>query len=199
MNRREFILCISRALVVLPCTINADTSNSDVSEIRDRIRHFVEDWLEKGDINSSLGYFNHNIFSSDVMYQEDCASFGALSFYINSKKDCKQAIVSALEWYFKELQGDRKFLPSDEIDISPESGIRPLNDPESDEFFIFSGDDLQSIPFISEDKSFIRIKSVIKDRKFYFVLFPLKIGACFFIWIKNNNSWEILHAETICA
>lgn len=196
INRRKFILIISN-IVVLPCAIYANVYDGDVVEIRDRIRCFVKDWLENGDINSALGYFDQDIFSSDAMYQGDCASFGALSFYTDSKRDCKQAIMLALEWYNKELQGDHKFLPPEEVDISTEFGIYPLNDPKFDNFFIFSDDKLQRIPFISNDETFVRIKSVVMDRNFYFVIFPLKIGACFFIWIKRNNSWKILHAETI--
>jgi hypothetical protein len=171
--------------------------NRDVVEIRKRMRQFLRDWLEMRNKEDALGYFNSGIFSSEAMYQDECSSFGAMSFYINTK-DRKQAIMSALEWYIEEVNYTNKWLMPEDVEISVEYGVHALNNPRGDGFFIFSKSELEKMPISQIEETSIRLRKILKDSPFYLVFLPLKIGACFFIWEKEQETWEILHAETVC-
>lgn len=171
-----------------------ESDSPNVKLIGKRVREFVEA-LQRRNRRVALNLFRQSAFSSPLMYRDACASFGAYEFY-KASKDRRIAIISALDWYVRELGGKTIVYAKDPPLIEDE--ITALNDTKSDQFLIFRGSDISRTITSNQDDSG-DLRALVAQPRTYVSILPLTIGACFLVWQPSaRGRWEIVYAQTFC-
>jgi hypothetical protein len=171
-----------------------ESDSTNVKLVGKRVREFVEA-LQKRNSRVALNLFRQSAFSSPLMYRNACASFGAYEFY-KASKDRRIAIISALDWYVRELGGKTIVYAKDAPLI--EDGITALNDTKADRFLIFRGSDIsRKMTSSQEDSGDVQV--LVAQPRTYVSILPFTIGACFLVWQPSaRGRWEIAYAQTFC-
>jgi hypothetical protein len=163
------------------------------------VRSFLNTWLVERNIQKAKTSFTKTAYTNEAMLQESCAG------YIKAADRKSQTAISAgIEKFLQDFLPQKPAASLEEVldrkavsEIVYGSGSNPINNPESDSYIIVKLKKNQLPDNDSAETEFLRKHLPASD--FYASFVPVGGGWVYFLWISEDNRWEIYHASVVCV
>ena len=172
------------------------------------VNSFFEEWLVRKSNAGSLRFFSQRAFSNKEMLGEDCIGSIKRADAANAKA-VKNGVIRFLKEFNRNVKGSNlaSILMTDDKTFSEAADKKwLLNVPQADRYWLFraSPDVLELIEgekrrehvgmMLTQEDSAV---SAVKIR--FKIDGELTFGGFYFVWVKENDSWKIIHAGMACA
>ena len=177
-----------------------DTNSRDEEMLRSQVLQFLSTWLIDRDFKKAMDSFGDNAFSNAAIFDEECS--GIRNEARNSAEEMKKEIEMFLESIedfpvFNNLSDALEIEVLLPLDKKLKSKV--ANALVQDKFLLVRVKASDVVKLSSQKKSRESLKKyLVQTRPLYLSIIPLGGGIMYFVWEKDNQNWEIFHANLVC-